>query len=55
MSWKGTFGSIAGGLLALAVLGSAHAAAPFSNTLKGFTGDSSQAGTQGALALAGLL
>ena len=54
MSWKGLFGNCSGGLLALAMFASAHAAAPLSNTLKGFTGDSSQAGTQAALASAGL-
>jgi hypothetical protein len=54
MSWKGTLGLGGTGFLALAMLTSTHAATPLNNTLKGFTGDSSQAGTQAALASAGL-
>lgn len=54
MRWTGPIGIFGGGLLATVLLASAQAAAPLSNTLKGFTGDSSQAGTQAALASAGL-
>jgi hypothetical protein len=54
MTRTGNFGSFAAVCLALCLAAAAHAAAPVSISLKGFTGDSSQAGTQSALATAGL-
>jgi hypothetical protein len=54
MRWTGQIGFFGGGLLASLLLASAQAAAPLSNTLKGFTGDSGQAGTSAALTGAGL-
>jgi hypothetical protein len=54
MKWTCTISSFGTGLFTLAVVASVHAAAPFSNTLTGFTGDTSQAGTQAAITTAGL-
>ncbi len=54
MRWTRQFFGLAGGMFAVVIVTSAHAAAPFSNSLTGFTGDSSQAATQTALSAAGL-
>ena len=48
-------GALAVVALTAAWLSPAHAASSFSNSLTGFTGDTSQAGTQAALVAAGAL
>jgi hypothetical protein len=54
MNWTCKISSFGTGVFTLAVVASVHAAAPFSNTLTSFSGDTSQAGTQAAITTAGL-
>lgn len=54
MRWTVALGGFAAGLLASTLGASALAATSLSNSLSGFTGNSSQAGTQSALTAAGL-